>query len=240
MKNCNQKIHNAVFIEQYSINKIWGCYTMPVNKTELVSFYSHAIAALASFIGLFILIEAAQSYIVKILSAVYAISVIALFSASTLYHGLKRQDNEESKWRKLDHMAIFIMIAGTYTPVCYLYLPATKAFTILFFQWLLVASGILFKLYFFNAPRIIYTAIYLIMGWMAIVVIKDIVHIMDSTSLWYLFAGGIAFTAGAVFYIMQWPKKIQGYVGFHEFFHFFIVAGAVCHYLMVYRGVKYM
>ena len=203
---------------------------MPVNKTELVSFYSHAIAALASFIGLFILIESAQSFTVKILSAVYAISVIALFSASTLYHGLKQHDNEESLWRKLDHMAIFIMIAGTYTPVCYLYLPATKAFTILFFQWLLVASGILFKLYFFNAPRIIYTAIYLIMGWMAI----------DSTSLWYLFAGGIAFTAGAVFYIMQWPKKIQGYVGFHEFFHFFIIAGAVCHYLMVYRGVKYM
>ncbi|MEW6525114.1 MAG: hemolysin III family protein [Spirochaetota bacterium] len=213
---------------------------MPVNRSELVSFYSHMAGVVAAIVGLLVLIFTADKPLIQVLSVIYGISVIILFTASTLYHGLKQQENEDSPWRRFDHMAIFIMIAGTYTPVCYIYLDYQTALYIIVAQWLLVVLGIIFKIYFFNAPRFIYTAIYLAMGWMAIVVIKDIVRIMDTVSLWYLFLGGIAFTIGALFYIIKWPQKNNGHVGFHEIFHGFILAGAFFHYMMVYHSIQYI
>jgi len=210
---------------------------MPVNRSELVSFYSHALGVIATIAGMFLLIIATKSPALQLLSAIYGISVVILFTASTLYHGLKKTENEESLWRKLDHMAIFIMIAGTYTPVCYIYLDTKTAFSIIMAQWVLVILGIFFKIYYFKAPRFLYTLIYLAMGWMAVIVIKDILSVMDETSLWYLFLGGISFTVGALFYIIKWPKKIAGYIGFHEIFHGFILLGTFFHYLMVYYGV---
>jgi len=213
---------------------------MPVNRSELVSFYSHLAGVVAAIIGLFVLIVITNEPLLQILSAIYGISVIILFTASTLYHGLKQKENEDSIWRRFDHMAIFIMIAGTYTPVCYIYLEYKTGLYIIFAQWLLVVLGIIFKVYFFNAPRVVYTAIYLAMGWMAIIVIKDIINIMDSESLWYLFLGGVAFTVGALFYIIKWPKKMNGYVGFHEIFHGFILLGAFFHYMMVYHSIQYI
>ncbi len=95
-------------------------------------------------------------------------------------------------------------------------------------------------IFFSMLRRFIYTAIYLAMGWMAIVVIKDIVRIMDTVSLWYLFLGGAAFTIGALFYIIKWPHKNNGYIGFHEIFHGFILAGAFFHYMMVYHSIQYI
>lgn len=213
---------------------------MPVNRSELISFYSHALGVIIAIVGLLVLILTARTPIMKLLSVIYGISVIALFTASTLYHGLKQQENEDSIWRRLDHIAIFIMIAGTYTPVCYIYLDSNTALYIIVAQWVLVIMGIIFKIYFFTTPRVVYTAIYLAMGWMAIIVIKDIINFMDSKSLWYLFLGGVAFTIGALFYILKWPRKINGYVGFHEIFHGFILLGAFFHYMMVYHGIQYI
>ncbi|MCX8123843.1 MAG: hemolysin III family protein [Spirochaetes bacterium] len=213
---------------------------MPVNRSELLSFYSHAVGVIIAIVGLVILIFTASTPIIQLLSVIYGISVIVLFTASTLYHGLKQHEDEDSLWRRLDHMAIFIMIAGTYTPVCYIYLEFGTAMYIIAAQWVLVVLGIIFKLYFFNAPRIVYTAIYLAMGWMAIIVIKDIINVMDAMSLWYLFLGGVAFTVGALFYIVKWPKKTNGYVGFHEIFHGFILLGAFFHYMMVYHGIQHI
>lgn len=212
---------------------------MPVDKSELISFYSHVFGAIVAMAGLFFLIKAADSFMMQLLSVIYGISVIALFCASTFYHGLKQQENEESLWRKFDHIAIFIMIAGTYTPVCYIYLDSTTALYIISAQWLLVGFGILFKIFYVNAPRILYTLIYVAMGWMAIVLIQDIISVMDSLSTWYLFLGGVSFTVGAVFYIVKWPKRIKGYFGFHEIFHIFILSGAFFHYLMVLRAIQY-
>lgn len=212
---------------------------MPVSRSELVSFYSHLVGVVAAIIGLFVLIIITDKPLLQVLSAIYGISVIILFTASTLYHGLKKKENEDSIWRRFDHMAIFIMIAGTYTPVCYIYLDYKTSLYIIVAQWLLVVLGIIFKVYFFNTPRFVYTAIYLAMGWMAIIVINDIISSMDSKSLWYLFLGGVAFTVGALFYIIKWPQKLNEYVGFHEIFHGFILLGAFSHYMMVYNSIQH-
>ncbi|MGQ9843476.1 MAG: PAQR family membrane homeostasis protein TrhA [Spirochaetota bacterium] len=212
---------------------------MPVNRSELVSFYSHLVGVVAAIIGLFVLIIITDKPLLQILSAIYGLSVIILFTASTLYHGLKKLENEDSIWRRFDHIAIFIMIAGTYTPVCYIYLDYKTSLYIIVSQWLLVVLGIIFKLYFFNVPRFLYTAVYLAMGWMAIIVINDIIGNMDSESLWYLFLGGVAFTVGALFYIIKWPRKLTEHVGFHEIFHGLILLGAFLHYMMVYHSIQH-
>lgn len=210
---------------------------MPVNKPEVISFYSHAAGIIAAICGMVCLQFIATEFILKVLSVIYSFSVIALFAASTLYHGLKKDENENSLWRKLDHIAIFIMIAGTYTPISYIYLPHKTALCIITIQWSLVAMGVVFKIYFLHAPRWLYTAIYVMMGWMAVFFIKDITNAMDVISLGYLISGGVAFTIGALFYIAKWPQKNKGYVGFHEIFHFFILLGAFLHYAMIYRGM---
>src|SRR5208337_2127287 len=161
------------------------------------------------------------------------------FSASFLYHSKKRAEDEQTLWRKLDHSAIFILIAGTYTPMCYIYLTGGMKWGILIAQWSLVFSGIIFKLIFINAPRFIGTVIYLIMGWIVIIPIKELFNTMPADSLTFLLAGGIAYTVGAVIYAVKKPN-LTGRVGFHEIFHFFIVAGAILHLGMVFTAVNMM
>lgn len=172
-----------------------------------------------------------------IISTVYGSSVIFLFLASSLYHYFKKEENEISTWRKLDHIAIFIMIAGTYTPICFIYLTGYWRWSIIIIQWTLVFGGIFFKFFYLNAPRYLYTVLYLLMGWLIIVQIRQLLISMPTSSVLLLFFGGLAYTIGAIFYIIKKPKLRPGF-GFHEIFHFFILLGAFFHYLLVYNGVK--
>jgi len=166
----------------------------------------------------------------------YGFSVTFLFSASSLYHAFKQEENEISFWRKLDHIAIFFMIAGTYTPICYVYLSGCWRWAIISVQWTLVLAGFFLKFFFLNMPRYIYTIIYLLMGWIGIVPIKEFLAAMPQNAVFYLFAGGISFTVGAIFYIAKKPTISYGF-GFHEIFHLFILLGAVFHYSLVYTAI---
>jgi len=161
--------------------------------------------------------------------------VIFLFLSSSLYHAYKKKEGEISFWRKLDHFAIFIMIAGTYTPICYFYLTGYWKWLIISVQWFLVLGGFFFKFFYLKAPRYLYTIIYLIMGWSGIIPIKQFINTMPFNSIIYLFSGGLSFTIGAVFYMLKKPKI--KYFGFHEIFHVFILIGAFVHYLLVYNAI---
>lgn len=171
-----------------------------------------------------------------IISMVYGSSVIFLFLASSSYHYFKKEDDEVSIWRKLDHIAIFIMIAGTYTPICFLYLTGYWRWSIIIIQWILVFGGLFFKFFYLKAPRYLYTLIYLLMGWMIIVSIRQLLASMPGSSVLLLLLGGLAYTTGAIFYIVKKPKLRSGF-GFHEIFHFFILLGAFFHYILVYNGL---
>jgi len=138
--------------------------------------------------------------------------------------------------RKLDHFAIFVMIAGTYTPISFIYLTGNLRWIIIIVQWSLVLAGFFFKFFYLNVPRYLYTIIYLIMGWIGIVTIKEFIIAMPKNSVIFLFAGGISYTIGAIFYIMKKPIKRLGF-GFHEIFHLFILLGAFFHYLLVYTAI---
>lgn len=212
---------------------------MNILKKEKISAYSHAAAIPFMIAGTIImLIISGGNMAHRIVALIYGFSAVALFSASFLYHSKKRAENETTIWRKLDHSAIFILIAGTYTPICYIYLDGWMRWGILIAQWSLVFSGIIFKLFFINAPRFIGTMIYLAMGWIVVIPIKQLYTVMPADIMSFLVAGGLAYTLGAIIYAVKKPNPLPDYMGFHELFHFFIVAGAMFHLIMVIKGIE--
>lgn len=149
---------------------------------------------------------------------------------------IKKYDGEISIWRKLDHVAIFLMIAGTYTPICFIYLSGYWKWSIIIIEWTLVIGGLFFKFFYLNSPRYLYTTIYILMGWIGIFSITKFIKSMSNIALLFLIGGGISYTIGAIFYIFKKPQFNDNF-GFHEIFHLFILLGAFFHYLLVYIAV---
>lgn len=212
---------------------------MNISDKEKISAYTHGGTIPVMIIGtVILLILSSGNPAAQIVSLIYGFSGIILFSASFIYHSKKVTENDTSIWRKFDHSAIFFLIAGTYTPICFLYLEGTMKWSILIAQWSLVFLGTIFKIFFLNAPRIIGTSIYLLMGWIVIIPISTLVHTMPYKALIYLAAGGISYTIGAVMYAVKKPDPLPGFFGFHEIFHLFIVGGAMLHLMMIIYGIK--
>jgi hemolysin III len=208
-----------------------------IRPQERISCYSHLAGVFAAIAGMVYLIYVARTSAAHIaVSIVYGFSVILLFSASASYHALKQDENEISLWRKLDHSAIFFMIAGTYTPVCYVYLSGYWKWSIIIIQWALVAAGMFLKFFYLHAPRYFSTIIYVLMGWIGIAAIKEFLAAMPPIAVFYLFAGGISYTVGAIFYAIKRPDVESG-LGFHEIFHLFVLLGGTFHYLLVYTAL---
>jgi hemolysin III len=208
--------------------------TSMIRKQEKISVYSHLAGIFAAIAGSIYLLYAARSSAAHVaIAIVYGFSGILLFTASASYHALKQQENELSLWRTLDHSAIFFLIAGTYTPVCYVYLSGYWRWSVIILQWLLVIAGLCLKFFYLKAPRFLSTLIYLLMGWIGIVAIREFLATMPAIAVFYLFAGGMSYTVGAVCYALKKPVFRSGR-GFHEIFHLFVLLGWAFHYLLVY------
>lgn len=212
---------------------------MKIPDREKISAYTHGGTVPLMIAGtIALLFISAENLAAQIVSLIYGLSGIFLFSASFLYHSKKNSENDKSFWRKLDHTAIFFLIAGTYTPVTYFYLEGKMKWGILIAQWSLVITGTVFKLFFINAPRVIGTVIYLLMGWIVVIPISTLVQTMPATALFFLAAGGMSYTIGAVIYMMKKPNPLPYFFGFHEIFHILIICGAVLHLVMVIYGLE--
>jgi len=208
-----------------------------IKSHEAFNFYSHLAGAIAAVVGTLFLMNVASSSASSIVTALaYGLSIIFLFSASSLYHAFKKQENELSFWRKMDRLAIFFMIAGTYTPVCYFFMDDNWRLPMILIQWGLVAFGVCSQLFFPRAPRMIYAIIFLIMGWMLVFPMQQILELMTDQQITLLFAGGVAFTLGAIFYAIKKPLIIPGIFSFHELFHVMVLIGGVCHYALIYSA----
>ena len=213
---------------------------MNILHSEKVAAYSHGATIPFFVFGTIILVAAgAGRTAVQLAALVYGLSGIFLFSSSFFYHANKRKENDMTLWRKFDHTAIFFLIAGTYTPLCFLYLDGAMKWSIIGAQWGLVIAGTVFKFIFINAPRYIGTLIYLIMGWIVLIPLFMLVQTMPVQVLVLLFAGGIMYTVGAIIYGFKRPDPSPGFFGFHEIFHLFVIAGALLHLWMVFSGVRY-
>ena len=208
-----------------------------IKSEELFNFYSHLVGMIAAIIGtIFLLHEATGSVSMFVVAAIYGLSVSFLLLASSLYHFFKTQDNELSFWRKMDRLAIFFMIAGSYTPVCYFFLDDDWRLPMISIQWGLVAFGLLSQIFFPRAPRMIYAAMFLLMGWLVVLPINQILDSMSTAQVSLLFTGGVAFSLGAFFYAIKRPLLLPGIFSFHELFHVMVLIGAGCHYALIYSA----
>jgi hemolysin III len=212
---------------------------MAFQKSDLFNFYSHLTGAIASLAGYIVLLCISGGDVTKIiLSSIYSVCAIFIFTCSSIYHGQKEEEDDTNPWRKLDHIAIFFMIAGTYTPISWVYLDVYWRWSIIGAQWLLVILGLVFKLIYIKSPRWLTIVIYLLMGWMALIPLGQLLATMPFSSIMLLFAGGVAYSVGAIIYALKKPNPFPGVFGFHEIFHSLIIIGAVLHYFMIYAAIK--
>lgn len=202
---------------------------------EPVNGVSHLIGLLLAAAGTILLLRLARGPGQLLAFAIYGATLILLYSASTLYHSLPLSGRPLRALRTLDHIAIYFLIAGTYTPVGLVTLNGKLGWTILAAVWLIALAGIPFKLFFLDAPVWLSTATYLGMGYLALVAVVPIVRAVSYEGLAWLIAGGIAYTVGAVIYARERPDPFPGRFGHHEIWHLLVLTGSGCHYaFMVY------
>lgn len=209
---------------------------------EPVSGFTHLFGAIVSFIGLLLLIvRVCLSPVfldLKLLGVIiFGLSLMFLYTASSIYHLVNSSDKVIKFLRKLDHSMIYVLIAGTYTPICLIILTGSLRWYIFSAIWLMAISGILFKMVWFNCPRWISTCFYLIMGWFVILFISPISKTLPLVGMILLFLGGIFYTVGGVLYATKWPKLNLRFFGFHEIFHIFVLLGSFCHFLCIFNYV---
>ena len=207
---------------------------------EPINSLTHLAGALLSVIGLVTLLVLSNGEPWRTTSfAIYGASLILLYSASTLYHSLNVGERALRALKRFDHIAIFALIAGTYTPVTLVTLQGERAawgWSIFGVIWGFAVLGLVTKLFFIHAPRWVSTLLYVLMGWLAIVAIVPIVRAMPFGGVVWLALGGLFYTAGAVIYAIKKPN-FSRYFGFHELWHLFVLAGSVCHFVMMLKYV---
>lgn len=207
-------------------------------ETEKVNYLTHFIG-MVLWVPLTVMLLLASSFRVDItlVSFIYGASVFFLFYASSSYHKAKTEENGFSTRRSLDHFAIFVMIAGSYTPIVYLWFIDPYRWIFLGIQWGVVVIGFVSQIFLKSRNRVLETSLYLGMGWVAVWVIKPLFDIMPTMIFLDLVYGGVFFTIGAIIYALKKPNLVKGKLGFHELFHILILAGAICHFSMIYRSV---
>ena len=167
--------------------------------------------------------------------SVFGGAMILLYTFSTLYHWLPVSGKTLQLFRKIDHIMIFIFIAATYTPVCLITLQGAWGWSIFGLVWGVALAGFFLKIFWLNAPRYLYTAIYLLMGWIVIIGIWPLSQKMDVPGLFWLSMGGLFYTIGAVIYALKRPDPWPKTFGFHEIFHILVMLGCFSHFMMVYK-----
>ncbi len=171
------------------------------------------------------------------LFAVYGLSMVCLYTASTLYHCLNTSVPKRLALRKYDHCSIYLLIAGSYTPICLTALANAGGPALLGAVWTLAAAGIILTIAKLSIPRWLTSAIYLFMGWLAIFAIVPIYRAMPAAGFFWLLAGGLLYTVGGVLYAVKWPGRDNPRFGCHEIFHLFILLGSAAHFIMMYQVI---
>ena len=204
------------------------------------SAITHGVGAVLAAAGtLLLLIRASQmgSFSLMVLFAVYGLSMFGLYTASTLYHCLRTSVSGRIALRKYDHCSIYLLIAGSYTPLCLTALRDSGGVPLLTAVWVLAAAGLVLTIAKLAIPRWLTSAIYLFMGWLVIFAIVPIYRALPTAGFMWLLAGGLLYTAGGVLYAVKWPGRNNPRFGCHEIFHVFILLGSLCHFVLMYQIV---
>ncbi len=193
----------------------------------------HLVSFAVSLVAGPLLVADAHGTTAKIAAGIYAASVTGLFAASALYHRITWQPAAHRRMQRLDHAMIFILIAGTYTPVLLLRMPMPYDVVGLCAVWGLALTGLVAHMCWLNAPERLIGGIYLGLGWLAVPALPVLAHRIAPAGLALIIAGGALYTLGALGYHRRWPNPAPAVFGFHEVFHTFVCAAVACHYLAI-------
>lgn len=203
-------------------------------------------SAITHFIGMMLAVFAAVPLLVKagvssggdhfIAMAIFMASMILLYGASATYHSVNLTGRYLRIFRKLDHMMIFVLIAGSYTPVCLIVLGGKTGYTLLALVWGIALAGMLVKAFWITCPKWFSSAIYIAMGWVCVLVFGRLFDTLSTAAFLWLLAGGIVYTVGGVIYALKLPlfNSRHREFGSHEVFHLFVMAGSLCHFIFMY------
>jgi hemolysin III len=199
-----------------------------------VSSWIHLVSAVLAVLGLIALLIMGRSAPLKEVSLlIYGLSLIGMFTSSTIYHSTITDDSTLLRLRKMDHSSIYLLIAGSYTPLCLNFFTGFWRWPFLGIIWLFGLTGIIVKLFVIKAPRWVTAGIYLLMGWMSVFAVKNMLATMPTGALLWLLAGGLFYTVGAVIYITKRMDFKPDVFGFHEVWHIFVSLGALCHFILI-------
>ncbi len=212
---------------------------MNITIREPGSALTHFIAMLLALCAAVpLLVRAAVHSGVKSLTAmtVFMISMVLLYAASTIYHSVNCSGRILRIFRKMDHMMIFILIAGTYTPVCLLTLPKPSGLMLLVAVWGIALVGIFIKGFWITCPKWFSSVLYIAMGWSCLSVLGQLFSLLPLHAFLWLLAGGLIYTAGGIIYALRLPlfDARHPMFGLHEIFHLFVMAGSLCHFVFMF------
>lgn len=203
-------------------------------------------SAITHFIGMLMAIFAATPLIIKSTTSpdslhtlslvIFIISMILLYAASTTYHSLNLSQKANRIFRKIDHMMIFVLIAGSYTPMCLIVLKGKTGYTLFAIVWGIAIFGIIIKALWITCPKWFSSVIYIAMGWICVLAFNQLINSLSSKAFFWLLAGGIIYTIGGIVYALKLPifnNKHKNF-GSHEIFHLFIMGGSICHIILMY------
>lgn len=216
-----------------------------IKAKEPGSAITHFIGTL---MGLFaatpLLIKAAkQPDKIHIISlGIFILSMILLYVASTIYHTLNISIKVNQLLRKFDHMMIYVLIAGTYTPICLIALGGSRGIGILILIWSIAILGILITGFWINCPKWFSSVVYIGMGWTCVLAFTQLINSLSAIAFGWLLAGGIIYTVGGIIYALKLPifNTRHKNFGSHEIFHLFVMGGSLCHFILMYNFIAVM
>lgn len=206
-------------------------------------------SALTHFIGMMLAVFASVPLLIKaaassdqtrfIAMLVFMLSMVLLYGASTTYHSVNLSGTPLKIFRKIDHMMIFVLIAGSYTPICLIVLGGKEGYTLLNIVWGIAIAGMLIKALWVTCPKWFSSVIYIAMGWVCVFVFRQLLSTLPFSAFLWLLAGGIIYTVGGIIYALKLKifNSKHEFFGSHEVFHLFCMAGSACHFIFMYLYV---
>lgn len=207
---------------------------------EIINTITHTAGAIFALLGMvFLIVLSAINYDVwhVVGFSIYGASLFMLFLASAFHHGIDGSDKLNNFFRLFDYLSIFVLIAGTYTPICLILSRDAWGWSTFGVVWVIAAAGITIKSVFPQVPKWFTNTLYICMGWIGAALIFHVLPIIGLSGVLQILIGGIVYSVGAVIFYIERPNPIPGKFGFHEIWHLFVLAGAVIHYFFMYSVV---
>lgn len=185
-----------------------------------------------------LLVVKSTSTTAMIAGIIYVLGLLFLFGVSSIYHIPHWEPKPRAFMKRIDHSAIFILIASTFTPLCMLALPEAPGKQLLIIIWSAAALGLVQSIFWVKAPKWVTAILYVIMGWLALPYLGELKETLGSARIGLIVAGGVVYTVGAIFYAIKKPNFKPGVFGYHELFHLFTIIGALLHFVVIYQLIQ--